>query len=99
MNMIRPPYCSNHLKNDKRQKYYAFNKPYGVVATLSDPEGRVTIAEYIKKIKTRVYPIGRLDFHSEGLILLTNDGDLTNFIISPKNEIERCRLGLKIFFV
>ncbi len=76
----------------EKKRYYIFNKPYGVVATLSDPEGRVTIAEYIKKIKTRVYPVGRLDFHSEGLILLTNDGDLTNFIISPKNKIPKVYL-------
>lgn len=77
-----------NLKLEKK-KYYIFNKPYGVVSTLSDPEGRVTISEYIKKIKERVYPVGRLDYHSEGLILLTNDGELTNFIISPKNKIPK----------
>ncbi len=76
----------------EKKCYYIFNKPYGVVATLSDPEGRVTISEYIKKIKTRVYPVGRLDFHSEGLILLTNDGDLTNFIISPRNKVPKVYL-------
>jgi len=80
-----------NLKIEKK-RYYIFNKPYGVVATLSDPERRVTIAEYIKKIKERVYPVGRLDYHSEGLLLLTNDGALTNFIISAKNKIPKVYL-------
>jgi 23S rRNA pseudouridine2605 synthase len=76
------------LKVEKKV-YYIFNKPYGVVSTLQDPEGRPTLKDYIGKIKERVYPVGRLDYHSEGLILLTNDGELTNFIISPRNEIPK----------
>lgn len=76
------------LKVEKKV-YYIFNKPYGVVSTLRDPQGRPTIKDYIGKIKERVYPVGRLDYHSEGLILLTNDGELTNFIISPRNEIPK----------
>ncbi|MGE5344243.1 MAG: pseudouridine synthase [Candidatus Omnitrophota bacterium] len=82
--------------NDKRLKlkveqksYFILNKPTGVVSTLHDPEGRPTIVEYIKEISERVYPVGRLDYHSEGLILLTNDGDLTNFIISTRNKIPK----------
>lgn len=69
--------------------YFLLNKPVGVVSTLEDPEGRPTIKEFIAKIKERVYPVGRLDYHSEGLILLTNDGELTNFIISPRNKIPK----------
>ncbi|MCP5049522.1 MAG: rRNA pseudouridine synthase [bacterium] len=69
--------------------YYIFHKPYGVVSTLEDPQGRPTIKEFLTKIRERVYPVGRLDYHSEGLILLTNDGELTNFIISPKNKIPK----------
>jgi len=69
--------------------YFIFNKPAGVVSTLSDPESRPTIKHFIGKIKERVYPVGRLDFHSEGLILLTNDGELTNAIISPRNHIPK----------
>ncbi len=55
--------------------YIAFHKPKGVISMLSDPQNRPTLANYLSKIKTRVYPIGRLDFNSEGLILLTNDGE------------------------
>ncbi len=73
----------------EQKRYFIFYKPDGVMSTLSDPEGRVSLSDYINKIKERVYPVGRLDFHSEGLILLTNDGDLTNFIISPKNQIPK----------
>ncbi|MCP4149277.1 MAG: rRNA pseudouridine synthase [bacterium] len=76
------------LKIEKKA-YYLFNKPYGVVSTLSDPEERPTITDFISKIKERVYPVGRLDYHSEGLILLTNDGELTNFIISARNKIPK----------
>jgi 23S rRNA pseudouridine2605 synthase len=60
-----------------------------VISTLQDPEGRPTIKDFITSIKERVYPVGRLDYHSEGLILLTNDGELTNFIISPINKIPK----------
>ncbi len=81
----------NHkeLKFPTQQKrsYFIFNKPDGVISSLNDPQKRPTIPEFIRGIKERVYPVGRLDYHSEGLILLTNDGDLANFIISPKNGI------------
>lgn len=73
----------------ERKVYYLFNKPMGVISTLEDPEGRPTLMDYIGKIKERVYPVGRLDYNSEGLILLTNDGELTNFIISPRNKIPK----------
>jgi 23S rRNA pseudouridine2605 synthase len=73
----------------EKKVYYIFNKPDGVVSTLEDPEGRPTVKDYIPGIKERVYPVGRLDYHSEGLILLTNDGDLTNFIISPRNKVPK----------
>jgi len=76
------------LKIEKKS-YFVFNKPDGVISTLEDPQGRPTIKDYIGKIRERVYPVGRLDYHSEGLILLTNDGDLTNFIISPRNKIPK----------
>jgi pseudouridine synthase len=70
-----------------KRSYFIFNKPDGVISSLNDPQKRPTIPEFIRGIKERVYPVGRLDYHSEGLILLTNDGDLANFIISPKNGI------------
>jgi len=87
-------YFKNKKINIKLEKksYFIFNKPYGVVSTLHDPQRRPTIKDFIGKIKERVYPVGRLDFLSEGLILLTNDGDLTNFIISTKNKIPKTYL-------
>jgi 23S rRNA pseudouridine2605 synthase len=73
----------------QKKSYFIFNKPYGVVSTLSDPQGRPTVKDFIGTIKERVYPVGRLDYHSEGLILLTNDGELTHFIISPGNKVPK----------
>lgn len=72
-----------------KKSYFIFNKPDGVISSLDDPQKRPTIPDFIRGIKERVYPVGRLDYHSEGLILLTNDGDLANFIISPKNGIAK----------
>src|SRR5947209_7120382 len=54
--------------------YLAFNKPKGVISTLTDPEGRSTLTDFLGKIKARVFPVGRLDFNSDGLLILTNDG-------------------------
>lgn len=76
------------LKKEKKS-YYIFHKPYGVISTLHDPQGRTTIKDFLTEIKERVYPVGRLDYHSEGLLLLTNDGELTNFIISTKNKVPK----------
>ena len=58
--------------------YLLLNKPRGYVTTLSDPEGRKTVLDLLHGIRERLYPVGRLDFNSEGLLLLTNDGDLAN---------------------
>jgi 23S rRNA pseudouridine2605 synthase len=86
-------YQNRELKlKTESQVYFIFNKPAGVMSTLSDPRKRITLKDYIKKIRERVYPVGRLDFNSEGLILLTNDGDLTQFIISAKNNIPKSYL-------
>ncbi|MDE0118991.1 MAG: pseudouridine synthase [Bdellovibrionales bacterium] len=68
-----------------QQKYYiAFNKPKKVITSMSDPKGRPCIADYFKKAKDRIFPIGRLDWHSEGLILLTNDGDFSRKVLQKK---------------
>ncbi len=82
----------------KRAKpaYIAFNKPVGVLTTLSDPEGRPTLEDLVKKIGIRVYPVGRLDFKSEGLIILTNDGILADAIMHPSRKIpKRYRVKVK----
>jgi len=64
------------LASPGRHLYFLLHKPKGYVTTLSDPEGRPTVMDLIGKIPKRVYPVGRLDYASEGLLLLTNDGDL-----------------------
>ncbi|MBA4320925.1 MAG: pseudouridine synthase [Flavobacterium sp.] len=70
--------------NINTQKIYIlFNKPKGCVTTVSDPEGRPTVMDYIKAVKERVFPIGRLDFNTEGLLLFTNDGEFANQLLHP----------------
>jgi 23S rRNA pseudouridine2605 synthase len=73
----------------ERLVYLALNKPRGVVTTASDPEGRETVLDLIKGVKERVYPVGRLDYSSEGLLLLTNDGEFANRLTAAKNEIPK----------
>jgi len=68
--------------------YYLVNKPTGVVSTASDPQGRVTLTSMVPA-EPRVYPVGRLDADSEGLILLTNDGELTNRLTHPSFGVEK----------
>lgn len=69
--------------------YLMLNKPRGYVTTLSDEKGRPTAAELVGDCGTRVYPVGRLDMDSEGLLLFTNDGGLTNRLMHPKHEINK----------
>src|SRR5690606_27911674 len=56
--------------------YYLVHKPRGMITTMTDPEGRPTIQDVLKKIPERVFPVGRLDFHTSGVILATNDGEM-----------------------
>ena len=67
--------------------YYVFHKPRNVVSTLRDPEGRPTVAEYFKKLEGRVYPVGRLDFATSGVLLATNDGEFANAMLHPKKDV------------
>lgn len=69
--------------------YLVLNKPRGYVTTLSDPEGRPTIRSFLRGIRTRVYPVGRLDFNSEGLLLLTDDGELARDLMAPRSHVEK----------
>ncbi len=73
----------------QQKVYFVFNKPVGVVSTLNDPQGRLSLKEFVKGIKFRVYPVGRLDYNSEGLMILTNDGEFTNHVLKPKNKIPK----------
>jgi 23S rRNA pseudouridine2605 synthase len=90
---------TDHIKVDgkllhapKRLLYLALNKPRGTVTTVSDPEGRETVMELIRGVRERVYPVGRLDYHSEGLLLMTNDGDLANRIMSARTHLTKVYL-------
>lgn len=75
--------------NFVQRVYIVFNKPRGCVTTLSDPEGRQTVMDYLKEVPERIYPVGRLDYLSEGLLILTNDGDVANMIMHPRYEITK----------
>ena len=69
--------------------YILLNKPTGVVTTLSDPQRRRTVADLLHGISERVYPVGRLDYHTQGLLLLTNDGDLANRLMHPRQHVDK----------
>jgi 23S rRNA pseudouridine2605 synthase len=69
--------------------YLMMNKPVGVITTLAETEERPTIRDFIRKIKYRVFPVGRLDYDSEGLLLLTNDGDFAQSILHPSKKIPK----------
>ncbi|MBP1155217.1 MULTISPECIES: pseudouridine synthase [unclassified Paenibacillus] len=73
--------------------YVIFNKPKGVITSAQDPEGRKTVTEFFKNIKERIYPIGRLDYDTEGLLLLTNDGDFAHLLTHPKHHVPRTYLA------
>lgn len=70
-------------------EYYIFNKPKGVITSVTDPQGRTTVMDYIKDVKVRLYPVGRLDYHTEGLLLLTNDGTLSQQLMHPSMGVEK----------
>ena len=69
--------------------YIMLNKPKGVVTTMSDEKGRRCVADYVADVEKRVYPIGRLDYESEGLLLMTNDGELANKLMHPSHQIPK----------
>jgi len=77
------------LQGAQRHTYLLLNKPKGYVTTLSDPEKRPTVMDLIKGVKGRVYPIGRLDYASEGLLLLTNDGDLAHRLMKAASHVPK----------
>jgi pseudouridine synthase len=72
--------------------YIALHKPKNVVTTVHDPQGRETVMSFFKGFKERIYPVGRLDYASEGLLLLTNDGDFANRMMSPANHVTKTYL-------
>src|SRR5207249_3879585 len=88
----------DHVKVDGRllraqqHLYLVMNKPKDVVTTVHDPEGRETVMALLKGVKQRVYPVGRLDYHSEGLLLLTNDGEFANRITASAHHVTKTYL-------
>jgi len=77
------------LSINKSKTYLAFHKPAGIISTMSDPEGRANLGDYFKERKDRLYHVGRLDKDSEGIILLTNDGDLAHRATHPSYGLEK----------
>ncbi len=79
----------NPLLNKRETTYVLLNKPKGYLTSMADHEGRPLVTELIPPSLGRLHPVGRLDFNTEGLLLLTNDGDFTNYITAARNRIEK----------
>ena len=77
---------------EEEKRYILYHKPMGEVTTVSDPKGRDTVMDHFRDFPVRLFPIGRLDYDSEGLLLLTNDGDLTARLTHPRHEVEKTYL-------
>jgi 23S rRNA pseudouridine2605 synthase len=80
------------LRKPKRLVYVALNKPNNCVTTLEDPEGRPTVMQHIRGVRERIYPVGRLDYHSEGLLLFTNDGEFAHRLTSAAYHVPKTYL-------
>ena len=80
------------LHPPKHLVYIVLNKPDSTVTTDSDPQHRATVMELLRRVKERVYPVGRLDYHSEGLLLFTNDGEIGNAIIAAATHLPKTYL-------
>lgn len=79
-------------REEKKQEYYIMNKPKGVICTVSDDRGRKTVMDLLPDTVGRVFPVGRLDYETEGLLILTNDGDLAFRLTHPTSEIPKTYL-------
>ena len=76
-------------KIQEEKHYLAYNKPMGEVTTVTDPEGRPTVMDKFRDYPVRLYPVGRLDYDSEGLLLLTNDGALAHRLLAPRSHVDK----------
>jgi 23S rRNA pseudouridine2605 synthase len=81
-----------HIPAPERHRYFVLNKPRGYVTTVSDPEGRPTVMQFFTQMRERLYPVGRLDYESEGLLLVTNDGELANQLTRAASGVEKTYL-------
>ncbi len=79
----------NPQLKSREKVYVLLNKPKGYLSSVSDPEGRPLVTELLPPSLGRLHPVGRLDFNTEGLLLLTNDGEFTNFITAARNRVEK----------
>lgn len=77
------------LREQKKFVYFVFNKPRSVVTSTVDPQGRPTVIDYFGKIDLRIFPVGRLDWDSEGLLLITNDGEFAQKVIHPEADVPK----------
>lgn len=77
------------ISSPSSRTYLLFNKPYKCITAMHDPEKRPIIMDYLKRVKGRIFPVGRLDYNSEGLLILTNDGELANAVMHPKKKIPK----------
>jgi len=77
------------LSIEEKRVYLLLYKPVGYMTTMKDPEGRPIVTDLLTGVKERVYPIGRLDYNTEGLLLLTNDGALANILMHPSHEVDK----------
>ena len=83
-------YLGKEIKPSSTENVYIIlNKPRGIVTTMSDEKGRTTVKELVKDVGARVYPVGRLDMDSDGLLLFTNDGALANTLTHPRHDIPK----------
>ena len=80
------------LQGPERHRYFVLNKPRGYVTTVKDPEHRPTVMQFFDKMKERLYPVGRLDYLSEGLLIVTNDGELANRLTKASSGVEKTYL-------
>ena len=78
----------NHLISEENKVYYLLNKPRSIITSVSDDKKRKTVVDLINTDK-RIYPVGRLDYDTTGILILTNDGELANLIMHPKNKIDK----------
>jgi 23S rRNA pseudouridine2605 synthase len=81
------------VSEETRKVYILYHKPIGEVSTASDPEGRPTVLDKFRDFPVRLYPVGRLDYDSEGLLLLTNDGELAQRMMHPRHEVDKTYLA------
>lgn len=82
--------CDNKpIKQTEKLVYYKLHKPKGYVTTVSDEKERKTVMDLMRGVHYRVYPVGRLDYETEGLLIMTNDGNITNLLTKPNSEIKK----------